>query len=388
MPSSVFVGTDEAALVSAQIADKMKALGIDPIKENAYMMPYEIGDVSMIVKQEMALISDETEKAFIPNKDFAFVETNDVIEKATLVDARKMDLFTMKEPEMFDKKFVLIDGRYYSEPAVAAIIDEINFRSAALGIFIIVDDDKDIGNLTVMSSQARRVPVVEITENIAQQIATDPNVEIRIEATVAPLDTQGRNVVGILEGDDPTLGEEAIVVGFGYNYIDQSGKDALRFNLSLMEQICALDENKRSVIFVYLDGTLTDRQNGIYALSEMYPYSSGDTQVYLDLTDVSTINYDAVTYSGKQAPVTRPFAWGLSRQIEEGLTDGGYLLKPLPSIFIDGSYYFEGKSASNAMFWNRGIPSIVIGTEVSGSGKHDVEQLGRLILKAIAQNNY
>ena len=388
MPSSVFVGTDEAALVSAQIADKMKALGIDPIKENAYMMPYEIGDVSMIVKQEMALISDETEKAFIPNKDFAFVETNDVIEKATLVDARKMDLFTMKEPEMFDKKFVLIDGRYYSEPAVAAIIDEINFRSAALGIFIIVDDDKDIGNLTVMSSQARRVPVVEITENIAQQIATDPNVEIRIEATVAPLDNQGRNVVGILEGDDPTLGEEAIVVGFGYNYIDQSGKDALRFNLSLMEQICALDENKRSVIFVYLDGTLTDRQNGIHALSEMYPYSSGDTQVYLDLTDVSTINYDAVTYSGKQAPVTRPFAWGLSRQIEEGLTDGGYLLKPLPSIFIDGSYYFEGKSASNAMFWNRGIPSIVIGTEVSGSGKHEVEQLGRLILKAIAQNNY
>ena len=64
------------------------------------------------------------------------------------------------------------------------------------------------------------------------------------------------------------------------------------------------------------------------------------------------------------------------------------MLKPLSSIFIDGSYYFEGKSASNAMFWNRGIPSIVIGTEVNGSGKHDVEQLGRLILKAIAQNNY
>lgn len=388
MPETVFVGTDEAALVADQIADRMKTLGIVPIKENTYMMPYVIGEASMIMKQEMALISDEKTEMFAPNKDFAFVETNDVLETAAVFDARKLDLFTMKAPEMFDKKFVLVDGRYYSEPAIAAIIDEINFKSAALGVLIIVDDEKDIGNLTVMSSQARRVPVVEITEDIAQQIAADPNVEIRLEASVAPLDNQGRNVVGILEGDDPTLGEEAIVVGFGYNYIGQSGKDALRFNLSLMAQICALDENKRSVIFVYLDGTLTDRQNGIHAFTEMYPYSSGDTQVYLDLTDISTINFDTITYSGKQAPVTRPFAWGLSRQIEEGLMDGGYSLGPLSSIFIDGSYYFSGKTASNAMFWNRGIPSIVIGTEENGLGQHDVEQLGRLILKAIAQNNY
>lgn len=388
LPQTVFVGTETSQQVAYEIANKMQTLGIVPLKDTGYILPYDLGQTAMLTHQKMVLTTENQTHVLKPNVDFAFLSTNDLLETAFIYDARKLDLFTMQSPNEFDHKFVVIDHQYYSERAMASFIDKIENSSSAKGILLVPKSDKPTANLTVQSKYGSGIPIIEITEDLADTLSKNQNVELTVEAETELLQPYGYNVVGILPGSDPYIGEEAIVVGLGYNYLDPSGEAVLKFNLNLMEAISGLSENRRSVIFVFLDGTLTEWQHGIHALSEDFPYSSQDIQVYVDLTGVTRASFGTIEFSADQAPITRQFSWSLARHMASQLTKTGQKIAYLKSIFIEDSYYFTENPSDNAMFWNRGIPSIILGTRDPAQATVDVEVLGRIILKAISDNNY
>jgi len=68
------------------------------------------------------------------------------------------------------------------------------------------------------------------------------------------------------------MSDEAILIGLNYN--DLNNSDVLRFNLSLMRKMTQLDNNKRSLIFMFLDGTISEDYNGIRDVANDFPYSS------------------------------------------------------------------------------------------------------------------
>lgn len=388
LPQSVFIGTESSQKTAQFIAERMHTLGIMPLEDTGYIIPYDLDQTAMLTHQNMVLSTENQTIILEPNIDFAFLSTDDISETAYIYDARKLDLFTMHAPHEFDQKFVLIEKKYYSEHALASFIKKIETHSAAKGVLLISESDTQIANLTVQTGDGNRIPIIEINQKTAELLISNENAALTVEAKTESLLFDGLNVVGILPGSDPYIGDEAIVVGLGYNYLNQSGEDVFKFNMNLMESICGLSKNRRSVIFVFLDGTLTKWQHGIHALTEDFPYSSQDLQVYLDLTGLKQATFGKIEFSADQAPITRQFAWSLARQVEEQLVKAGLEISHLSAIFTDGSYFFPEHQAYNAMFWNRGVPSIIMGTLDPEDPTIDVETLGRILLKSISDNNY
>lgn len=388
LPQSVFVGTDASQDMAYLIADKMQTLGIQPLRDSGYVLPYDLGQTALLSHQNMLLSSQNQSHTFEPNVDFAFISTVDFQETAEIYDARKLDLFSMDSLHVFNHKYVLIDQSFYSEHAVVSFIEKIETHSSAKGVLLVSGREKHIANLTVQLGGGSGIPIIEITRETAEALTLDKEAMLSLEAKVEPLQSVGYNVVGIFPGSDQYIGEEAIVVGLGYNYLDPSGEAVFRFNLNLMEALCGLSENRRSIIFVFLDGTLTKWEHGALALSEDFPYSSQDIQVYIDFTGVKKESFGMIAFSGEQAPITRQFSWSLARYMEAQLTQTRHDMVDLSSIFIDGSYYFTENPSDNAMFWNRGVPSIIFGSRYADGKRVNVEVLGRIILKAISDNNY
>ncbi len=388
LPATSFVGTPEAREVADFIAEEVAENGISPIDESGYLYSYDIGPASLILDQTMTLKTKESIIAFEANVDFTFTRTDAYKGSGLIYDARKMDLFTMASTEMFDHHFVLIDQQYYSDQAIDTFIDSIAKLSSANGILLVARQDEKIGNTTVVSSIRADFPVVEISREVADTLSEASSAHLSMEINLVPLESQGQNVIGIVPGIDPYIGDEAMVVGFGYNYMTSDGKEVLKFNLNMMKKISMLEGNKRTVIFVFFDGTLTEDQHGVYSFSNDYPYSSQKTQVFLDLTEIKSNHFDSVTYSSDQAPVTRQFSWSLGRHLEKQLDQKKFLIEPMKSVFIEGSYLFMETPNDNAMFWNRGIPSIILKTQLGDRGLHDLEKLGQSIIKSINDNNY
>ena len=62
-------------------------------------------------------------------------------------------------------------------------------------------------------------------------------------------------------------------------------------------------------------------------------------------------------------------------------------LKPGISINYNGEFYYIDIEASNAMFWDNGVASLRIVAEETGD-KHDIYDIGEIILRTINNNNY
>lgn len=388
LPETAFVGTDGSKEMADRIASSMSALGIEPIKSSGYIFSYEVGQISLIENQSMILTTKDSELQFSANVDFAIAKSSGNLDAVPVYDARKIDLFSMAEMEDFNQKFVMIDRRYYSEMALSAFIDQISQKSSAEGILLVAGPDDHIGNLTVSLGETDELTIIVVSTEVAEVLALDSGNVLKVSSSILPLQSKGYNVIGMLPGSDPYIGDEAIVLGLGYNYLNSSEQDVLRFNLSLMEKICNLKGNKRTIIFAFLDGTLTESQHGIHFLSEDYPYSSQKTQVFIDMTGIKSPIFDSVTFSSEQAPVTRQFSWSLAHHMEKQLLEEKIDIEPVKSTFIEGSFQYSKYPSDNAMFWNRGIPNIILKTSPGSKQFHTLETLGGMVLKAISDNNY
>ena len=89
---------------------------------------------------------------------------------------------------------------------------------------------------------------------------------------------------------------------------------------------------------MFLDGTLGDSQNGIYSISEDFPYVSSKIQVYIDLTSLDTVEFDEIRFSTAQAPFTRQFAWSVGHQLEASFAKNNIEVHELETTYSGGEY--------------------------------------------------
>ena len=59
----------------------------------------------------------------------------------------------------------------------------------------------------------------------------------------------------------------------------------------------------------------------------------------------------------------------------------------LETMSIGAEYLFTEDSVKNTMFWERGLATIIIGTEDDGD-KHNIFEIGSILLEVINKNNY
>lgn len=385
LPESSLIGTKESRALAVTISEEMERLGLEPL-EDSFMIEYPIGSSYLIDEQSLLLQNEILSMEFDPNWDYSFISTGNIEVEGKVIDATSLDLFNFENFSSLEGSFVLIDKAYYNDMAVDYFINEIKENSRIKGILLIARAGEKLESLLV--DESRDIPIILITRETAKYIEAHPEATISAKSTVELLGSTGVNVVGILKGKDQNFGEEAIVIGMNYNYLTEGGKDVLGFNLGIMEKLSTDYDNKRSVIFMFLDGTLDEKRHGIYYMAENFPYSPNKVQIYVDLTGITSNRFGYIKFSSAQAPLTRPFAWSLGHHLGQELEKAKLENLGFETVTVEDEFLFTDSYADNVMFWERGIPTVILDISADGKGKRNVEELGSLILKVISENNY
>jgi len=377
------IGTDEANAAANFISMKMKELELVPMDSESFIHTYSIPPVSLVLDQRLTL---GNHKEYVAGIDYTILDSPDGSYSGEIFDATMMDLFSMDDFSKMEDYFVMIDKAYYNDPAILYFMNRIE-ESVSVGGFILVARDGELQS-NIYCDRTAKTARVMVSKETANEIKNMDNPEINISLTTKPLGDTGINILGFLEGMDELLKEEVIMIGLPFNYSDEEEKQIFGFGIRLMEEICKTDHNRRSVLFVFMDGTDYAKLSGINALEADYPYSASKTKVFINLLDFNKTAFDNLIFSNLQAPFTRQYAWSLGRQLKSNLEQAGIGITEAKSIFFGDQYYFTDDPTYNTMFMDRGIATIIIASDEKGAGNNSIEDMGRILVDTINDNIY
>lgn len=388
LENQVIIGSDEAEKVALKIAKQMEEIGLEPLHNEEFLKEYKTMDIYVPTSESFEMEVGNEKRKLILGKDYSFIGFGDIDSEGKIYDATRDDMFNVKDYSKFSDKFVLIDTRFYTEDAVKYFADNILEKSSAKGVLCIVK--KDEGLPTSLGHDIYGGIVAVITKDLGKVLTDNKDVNLSISIKSKKLNSVGRNVLGILHGEDQKVGEEAIIIGLGYNYINKDiGEKRLQFALELMKRLSQDNLNRnRSIIFAFWDGTIKDEYDGIrdYVENPIYPVKK--STVYIDLSKLNSYKHDYLHYSAAQAPLTRYFSWSLGHQLEKNYEEKGIKIKE----YEVKNYYqtkLQGSLVDNMMFLERGIATIIIRTpNENNKGRFTLEDIGKILVKTINENNY
>lgn len=388
LQSRAIIGSNEAKELATKIAKEMENTGLKPLYEEGFIKKYKTDDIYIPVSSSFEVIIEEEKRGLVLGKDYSLLSFYDIDSSGEIYDATGDDMFNIMDYNKFSEKFIVIDKRFYSDDAIKYFAKSIFEKSTAKGILCIARDDEILQNS--LGKDIYKGAVVQITQGVGKFLTEKENINISICTHNKKLHNIGRNVLGILPGKDPKVGEEAIIIGLSYNYIDKEiGLKRLQFALELMKRLSGDQINRnRSIIFAFWDGTIKDEYDGIRDYVEDILYPVNKSTLYIDLSKLNSYNYDYLFYSSDQAPITRYFAWSLGHQFEQNCNKEGIEIK---EYYVKDYYQskLQGSLVDNKMFIERGIATIIIRTSnMNNEGRFTLEDLGKLLVKTINENNY
>ncbi|HWF88343.1 MAG TPA: M20/M25/M40 family metallo-hydrolase [Pyrinomonadaceae bacterium] len=103
-------------------------------------------------------------------------------------------------------------------------------QSAGVGALLIVSSEDDLkadalAKLHYDNAGLAGIPVAVISRQVAEKLANAK--EVKLVTDVVRLDVPAYNVVGVIEGSDPVLKHEAIVIGAHYDHLGRGGEGSL-----------------------------------------------------------------------------------------------------------------------------------------------------------------
>ncbi len=104
-------------------------------------------------------------------------------------------------------------------------------QSAGVGALLIISDEDDFKNealakLHYDNAGLAGIPVAVISKQAAEKLMNDAK-EVTLVTDVVRADVPAHNVVGVIEGSDPVLKNESIVIGAHYDHLGRGGEGSL-----------------------------------------------------------------------------------------------------------------------------------------------------------------
>jgi aminopeptidase YwaD len=103
-------------------------------------------------------------------------------------------------------------------------------QSAGVGALLIISSEDDLKNdalarLHYDNAGLAGIPVAVISKQAAEKITNAK--QVRLATDVVRVEVAAHNVVGVIEGSDPVLKNEAIVIGAHYDHLGRGGEGSL-----------------------------------------------------------------------------------------------------------------------------------------------------------------
>jgi aminopeptidase YwaD len=103
-------------------------------------------------------------------------------------------------------------------------------QSAGVGALLIISSEDDLKNdslarLHYDNAGLAAIPVAVISKQTAEKLANAK--QVTLQTDVVRVDVPAHNVVGVIEGSDPVLKDESIVIGAHYDHLGRGGEGSL-----------------------------------------------------------------------------------------------------------------------------------------------------------------
>ncbi len=266
------------------------------------------------VKDKIVLIFDSTPDAGNPHSPFSRFNIHTKANIAKDKGARGLILIAADNDFKNDRLSRLVYDRTLGETAVPVVGIMRDHGAKLLG----AKDEKDLAAIEEWLAKKTNAPPAQAeTRAVASVPSTRPEVnataQLKINLTKKQFDAY--NVVGILEGHDPVLKNEAIIVGAHYDHLGRGGQGSLAVSssdihhgaddnasgtaaiLELARQFAKEKKNKRTIIFMAFGG----EEEGLlgskyYVNNPIWPLDKTVAMINLDM--VGRLNEGKLTIGG------------------------------------------------------------------------------------------
>lgn len=377
----VVIGTENAEKTARYIEDAFKQMGLNPLKSETFIHPYSTQKVYYPHSSSVAIESYGTLESLQEGRDYAMFSYGDYALTTDVLDYRRQDLYNLgrtTEKEPVDGRFVLLDADHYTDEAIRYFSEVLIQEKGAKGVVWTADIQnrrlQQIGDLSFDG------PALFINKSLVDKISGE-GAQLQIEMESRETAGQGHNIIAYRPGNDPKVKDEALVFGFAYNALEQElAKNKIAFAFEMINQLLSQRQNDgRTLIFVFFDGTLHEEFLGQKAYVEVIPYEQKKQMLFIDLTRIEGHREGYVLYSAKQSPISRYFAYSFSRQMVDRLKQENIEPRTLEPLWPSDA----------VLFLEQGTPTLIFGmTQEVGSNPTSCDALGRFILETITFNNY
>jgi peptide/nickel transport system permease protein len=388
----VLIGTDQGKKMAENIGAALEKIGLEPINENGYLSEYRTEDIYIPVEASLKIQSRTLEKReFVHGEDFVVQSFGDMALSGKLNDASEKDLLSTKDFTQMKDQFILLDSRMYSDKGFRYLAKKMMTESEVKGILCILPSEEALPY--PMGKDVYSGVVMWVTPETGETLKQLAGGEVQITMKSKKLESIGRNVVGVIPGNEARIGEEAIIIGVGYNY-DQAdkkmGEKRILFALELAKKLFQQNHEKsRTIIFVFWDGTLSDHYDGKRAYGKQPLYNPEKSVLYIDLTKLYGDKGEAIYLSSRQAPVTRYFAFGFNHQLENQIRKRNVIQKEYAVDMFIGAK--EENYMDKILYYEANTPTIILSMQEDHQDMKKIitlDTLGEILLETIQNNNY
>ncbi len=385
LPPQSIIGTHDTEEVSRLIIDQMKSLDITPLDDLGYKYSYDISQIYYAKEPnfELTMGNDQKKITLKENIDYALTQFQGGLFSGSLYNALDEDIINVKDYTKYNNKYVLIDTHLHSQSMVNHFASELESKSNAKGLIQIVSQNTMFDSN--ISNQLSDFIIISVKDTYKAYLLQDYT-EIHLEINTTQNQNQGTNIFGVLKSSNETLSDDVILIGLSYNYLDSPNK--MKFNLELMTQIAQQDLQKRSIIFAFFDGTVSNNHSGIHEIIKKNIYPTSKIKLFINLINIYDSRIDKTIYDYQQSPMTRYFAWSLGYFLEEKIINESIVFEELKSMDIQGSPYYIEEPLDNLLFWSKGISTIIIKSSPQNMTIDEHNALGDHLIDAIQKNNY
>jgi len=258
------------------------------------------------VKDKVVLIFDGTPGAGNPHSQFGMFNLHIKANIAKEKGARALIVIATDSDFKNDNLARLSYDRTLGETAIPAVG---LMRSHAAELFG-AKDQKEFAEIEKWITTKKDAP-----PNVQSKLAEPSKAVTQIKVNLTKKQTEAYNVIGIREGNDPVLKNEAIVIGAHYDHLGRGGSSSLAANsteihygaddnasgtaavLELARLFAKEKNNKRTIIFIAFGG----EEEGLlgskyYVNNPVFPLDNTVAMINLDM--VGRLNEGKLTVGG------------------------------------------------------------------------------------------
>ncbi|MDF2546406.1 MAG: hypothetical protein K0R93_1304 [Anaerosolibacter sp.] len=387
----VLIGTEQSKKMAQNIGDSLMKIGLKPMSEKGYISEYTTEKIYVPTEARLKVVSTAMEiEEFVHQTDFVFQSFGNKELNGELYDASEMELLSTIDFTNMKDQFVLLDSNIYSEKGFQYLVKKIMTESEVKGIFCILPAKKALPY--PMGNEVYNGVVMWVTPEAGNRLKQLSGSDVQIVLKSRELENIGRNVAGMIPGNDKMVGEEAIIIGIGYNYDrnqKEIGEKRILWGLELARKLIQMDQEKRrTIIFVFWDGTVSDSYNGKTAYGKQPLYNPEKSELYVDLTRIYT-DKGHLYYNSRQAPITRYFSFSFNHQLENAIAKRNVVQNEYKVDMYPGA---KGENyMDKILYYEVNTPTIILSMQEDKGNTNKLltlDELGKSLLETLKNNNH